>query len=292
MSRALRAALQKLLDADGRLAASHLSSAQQRELDNFAHRTRSVSDKASGRGRVYVTLLPEVVTQRLQELSPLDAQDAHGLPQRAANIGQARASKSAAHGHDICYLPIKAHGQVGWKNAQGMMLDLTSATQQLGAACFAIGSPAAQSWHSNKPLWLIENQALFDHIDWLTNTQGASLIWYAGQLPGLLLDWLAAQARASQVWLFPDYDGVGLSNYARLKQRLGDQASLWLMPDWQTKLSRYGNNQIWQDTLPQFQSALQQLAPWLTKKSELHALVSQMQHQGLALEQEAIWLSV
>lgn len=289
MSRALRAALQKLTDAADGLPASQLTRAQQQALNEFANRTRAVGVQRQGRGNIYLPHLPDVIAQMLAELAPLAATKLNDLPQRAANIGAARASKSAAHRHDLSYLLLKAKGQVIWENDQGQTLDLAAATQQQGAACLAIGGDAGKCWHSEQSLWLVENQEVFDQLEWLPDTR-ASVLWYAGQLSNLLIDWLAEQPRASKLWLFPDYDGVGLANYARLKQRLGDGVELWLMPHWQQKLMRYGNNIIWQDTWPQFQSALTQLQPWLATDARLTELVTRLQRTGLALEQEAVWL--
>ena len=46
-------------------------------------------------------------------------------------------------------------------------------------------------WHTAAPLWLIENQALFDDTSWLPAGAGGTLCYYSGQLSGLLLNWLA-----------------------------------------------------------------------------------------------------
>ncbi|WP_236096281.1 hypothetical protein [Pseudomonas aeruginosa] len=58
------------------------------------------------------------------------------------------------------------------------------------------------------------------------------------------------------------------------------------MPDWQSKLARYGSPRLWQDTLREFTSAVLQLPDYLDPLTE------QMRQSGRALEQEAVWLSV
>jgi len=132
----------------------------------------------------------------------------------------------------------------------------------------------------------VENQALFDRTDWLPVGTQATLLYYGGQLDGRLLAWLGQRPRASRVVLFPDYDGVGLANFARLFAQLGDTCECWLMPDWQSKLARYGSQRLWQDTLREFTSAVPQLPDYLGPLTE------QMRQSGRALEQEAVWLSV
>lgn len=75
-----------------------------------------------------------------------------------------------------------------------------------------------------------------------------------------------------------------MSNFARLYARLGDACECWLMPHWEVKLARYGSGQLWQETLRQFPAPATHLPDYMS------ALISQMQHSGLALEQEAVWL--
>ena len=125
---------------------------------------------------------------------------------------------------------------------------------------------------------------MFDRTDWLPEGTQATLLYYGGQLDGRLLSWLGHRPRASQVILFADYDGVGLSNFARLREALGDACDFWLMPQWESKLARYGSVQLWRDTLRHFTTAVAQLP------APVRELTEQMQHLGMALEQEAVWL--
>ncbi len=78
-------------------------------------------------------------------------------------------------------------------------------------------------------------------------------------------------------------------NYARIKACLGNKVHFWFMPDWETKLTRLGNDSLWKDTFRDFQAAQARLAN-LQIERELLKLMQSMQIHGLALEQEAIWL--
>lgn len=104
-----------------------------------------------------------------------------------------------------------------------------------------------------------------------------------------LLDWLAEQPRARCIRFFPGYDGVGLLNYSSIRERLGEQVRLWLMPDWQTRLVRYGNANHWQHTQREFHAAYHRLTA-LNLDSETQTLMASMRERGLALEQEVVWL--
>jgi hypothetical protein len=179
---------------------------------------------------------------------------------------------------------LKAVGdEVLWRQGEhGRELPLSQLTRDFGAT--SLRMEIEDAWQTGQPLWLVENQALFDRTDWLPGGTQVTLLYYGGQLDGRLLAWLARHPRANRVVLFPDYDGVGLANFARLYALLGDACECWLMPDWHIKLARYGSQRLWQDTFRDFTNAVSQLPDYLG------ALTEEMRQSGLALEQEAVWL--
>ena len=286
MDRTLRAALLKL-HGQPSLPASQFTAAQRSALDRFARQTGAITCQRQGRGDIYRVSDPRLFDIHLSALSPQVGMLATGdLPLRAQHIAHARDSKARHHQHECYYPLLKAVGEkVLWRQGErGSELPLSQLTHHFGAASLCI--EAGDTWQSGQPLWLVENQALFDRTDWLPVGTQATLLYYGGQLDGRLLAWLGQRPRASRVVLFPDYDGVGLTNFARLYTQLGDACECWLMPDWQTKLARYGSQRLWQDTFREFTSAVLQLPDYLGPLTE------QMRQSGLALEQEAVWLSV
>ena len=281
---ALRAALLKL-QGKSTLPASQFTAAQRMALDQFARQTGAVNCLRQGRGDVYTVCNQAVFDAHVTQLSPqVEPSIAELLPLRAQHVAHARDSKARRHQHGSYYPLLKAVGDtVSWREVErGAELALSAATRDFGAASLSIQSDDA--WHSEQALWLVENQALFDRTDWLPEGTHATLLYYGGQLDGRLLSWLGHRPRASQVILFADYDGVGLSNFARLREALGDACDFWLMPQWESKLAHYGGVQLWRDTLRHFTTAVAQLPP------SVRELTEQMQHLGLALEQEAVWL--
>jgi hypothetical protein len=199
-----------------------------------------------------------------------------------------RNSKGSTAGHAHQYLLLKSIDQaVRWHDGQGQVMDLPAITQLCGAAALAIQS--TDGWSSASPLWLVENQALFDDLRWLPAGASGTICYYAGQLSGVVLDWLGTKPRASQIVMFPDYDGIGLQNFARLRERVGEGCSFWLIPDWQNLIQRYGNQKIWQDNLVNFQDAVARLMV-LGMQDELVELCRSLQSSGLALEQETVFL--
>jgi hypothetical protein len=286
MDRTLRAALLKLHGQQS-LPASQFTAAQRSALDRFARQTGAVTCQRQGRGDVYRVSDPRLFDIHLSALSPqVETPTKDDLPLRAQHIALARDSKAGSHQHGCYYPLLKAVGDnVCWRQGeQGSELPLSQLTHQFGAASLRIETD--DTWQSGQPLWLVENQALFDRTDWLPSGTQATLLYYGGQLGGRLLAWLGRHPRASRIVLFPDYDGVGLANFARLYAQLGDACECWLMPDWEIRLARYGSQRLWQDTLREFTSAVPQLP------DHLCALTEQMRQSGLALEQEAVWLPV
>ncbi|MCB1601117.1 MAG: hypothetical protein KDI60_10640 [Xanthomonadales bacterium] len=290
MSRALIAALEKLLAATEELRASAFSDAQRRALDQLTQRTGALSREPRGGGSVYCVRQPGILQEHLSALRPLaaDAIDPD-LPQRAANIAGSRDSKARRHRHVRCYLLCKTVGSpVHWTRGE-RSLDLSVAVRETGAAALALSSD--DGWHSEAPLWLVENQALFDRLDWFPDAGPATVAYYAGQLSGELLGWLAHTPRAPRVVLFADYDGTGLLNYARLHAATRGACTFWLMPGWTDLLRRYGNRELWQRCHADVERARLTLEQ-LGAEPELQSLCRTMAIEGAALEHEAVWLNL
>ncbi len=286
MVNTLRAALLKL-HGQPTLPASQFTAAQRQSLDLFARQTGAVACQRQGRGEVYLVCNPELFAIHLRELSPqVEMPTIDNLALRAQHIAHARNSKARTHQHDCYYPLLKAVGDgVLWQQGEpDKQLSISQLTADFGAASLRL--QAEDNWQTAQPLWLVENQALFDRTDWLPAGTRATLLYYGGQLDGRLLAWLARHPRASRVILFPDYDGVGLANAARLHALLGESCECWLMPNWQTRLERYGSQKLWQGTYREFSSAVTKLPDYLAPLTE------RMRQTGLALEQEAVWLPV
>lgn len=295
MSRTLLSALRRLRDADNQqLAASELTPGQRRALDEFRIRTGAVRQQRQGRGLIYRITNPVVIEQHYTELVPMESEaiDAD-LPIRSANIARTRSSKSGQHTHDRAYLLLKGTEGAHWVRDDGESYALDEHTQILGAGALTMGQGIQDDWTTSGELWLVENQAVFDRLDWLPSDNIASVAWYRGQLQNALIDWLAARQRASRIVFFPDYDGVGLQNYLKLKRRLKSQASFWFMPDWELKLQRLGSNDLWNKTVSEFKSVLAQIEQNMCAvEPALMNLIRHMQRNGVALEQEAVFIRV
>jgi hypothetical protein len=228
--------------------------------------------------------------QRADETEP-------GIPRRASNIAQSRSSKGGAHGHEIHYLLVKATSDgVVWDSTPGGCNDageakfnLSESTRTAGAGVLEIRQDDERTL--NGPLWLVGNQALFDRLDWLPPGVRGTVAYYGGQLSGRLLNWLAQSPRASEVVIFPDYDGVGLPSFAKLLATCCSPCTLWLMPNWQLLLKTYRSAKVWQNTLSDFKTAYPLLLAASAPEGVME-LCTELCKRGLALEHEAVWLKI
>ena len=262
----LSEALKRLIASELPLTASAFTASQRICLEQFARETRIVELNKQGRGIVYRVINRPSVINYLNQLHPLDEDLLPvDIPSRSRNVGTDRNSKAGQTGHDCCYLLMKSWdaGAV-WHDDNDAMCP-SELTERFGVAALRLRSgqacpePSRSGWQCNRPLLLVENQALFDRCDWLSNDFNGCLVYYAGQLSDVLLRWLAEQKRTDEVILFPDYDGIGLSNYARLANSLHPDSTLhfyWL-PDWENKLVKFGNADIWLKTRVYFKNAIQ-----------------------------------
>lgn len=294
--RALKTALAKLRsNAPNAVPGSHFSSAQRLALDRFARQTGALLCEPKGRGVQYRITDTGIVQRHWQALTPFDDADLKSLPPRAANIANARSSKAGNSLHEKHYLLIKSQPDARWSNRHQALWDVAAATARYGVAALAIAHPDNEDpgWRTDGTLWLVENQALFDNLCWLPKAENTqSVIYYGGQLRNTLIYWLARAPRSQQLMYFSDYDGVGLLNYSRLFAAVEGRVCFWLMPDWPLRLQRYGCNRLWRDTDREWRAASSRLTTACQQQPELADLMDAMQQQGLALEQESIWLPV
>lgn len=292
MSQTLITVLARLVENGIDTAASTFTPTQRRVLEEFARKTGAVQSRKEGRGTVYRVADIQVIKTHLDHLRPMVADQLNTTwPKRAINIAQSRSSKAGRQGHDRFYMLVKAISDgVNWQSSEDephRRFNLTEITDTAGVGALTLSQN--DTWHTGQPLWLVENQALFDQLDWLPVQSTGSIAYYGGQLPDQWLRWLASRKRASEVILFPDYDGVGLMNYARLKSVCACECRFWLMPDWEYKIHRFGNQQVWLNTIEYFQSATATLRA-SDAEPELSRLCQTLSSHGQALEQEAVWL--
>jgi hypothetical protein len=288
MNRSLREALIKLEKSGGECLGSRFTPSQKRVLDEFIIRTACITKKRQGNGTVYRISNPPVFMQNLRELRPDAELDNQAVPMRAQNLGLTRSTKGRKNSHEASYRLLKASTPgITWQFGENA-LDLWQLTSLAGALAIDIGQ-VETSLATDSPLWLVENQSLLDDTSWVPKDLQGSVLYYQGQISERLVEWLCGKKRSPRILFFPDYDGVGLENYARLRIALGENIELWLMPDWKRKLQRYGDPEVWRNTLKYVANAEGKLGSY-QEPEEVLELFEMLKLSGKALEQEAVFL--
>lgn len=291
MSQALVKALTRLVEVyPDSIAGSTLTPSQKKQLEEFSRKTQSVQVTPKGRGVVYGILDMNVVKITLDQLAP-NQNVSPSAPQRAVNIASTRSSKQGRVGHNVTYVLAKTVANPLWEVSGILTEHLNIATEEFGVFSLEVGGERNKNLQTHHSIWLVENQALFDRLDWLPSNEPTTVIWYRGQLHNKLIDWLSVPERAPMVYFFADYDGVGLNNFRRLKEKLEERTEFWMMPNWKGLLNHYGQNGLWVDTSREFESFERNSQRLLDQSPALRELVTEMKKYGLALEQEAVWLS-
>lgn len=91
---------------------------------------------------------------------------------------------------------------------------------------------------------LVENPAVFTAFERLQLKVGL-VIYGHGRTSNRLVEWLATnQAPNFQLLHLPDYDPVGLSEFDRLRTRLGPYVRLYLPPDLDQRFNRFSNRKL------------------------------------------------
>ncbi len=288
MNRSLREALIKLENSGGECLGSRFTPSQKRVLDEFLLRTVCITKMRQGNGTVYRVSNSPVFKQNLRELRPDAESGNQTLPVRAQNLALTRSTKGRKNSHAASYRLLKATMPgVTW-NCDGESLDLWQLTSIAGALAIDI-SQVETSLATDSPLWLVENQGLLDDTSWVPEGLHGSVLYYQGQVSERLVEWLCGKKRSPRILIFPDYDGVGLENYARLRIALGENVELWLMPGWKRKLERYGDSEVWRNNLKYVANAEEKLSLY-QEPEEVLELFETLKLSGKALEQEAVFL--
>jgi len=133
-------------------------------------------------------------------------------------------------------------------------------------------------------LGLVENPAVFLGFERLRSGCVAAL-YGGGRISNRILDWLAGQGQCV-FRHFPDYDPVGLSEFARLRERLAGRVSLHIPTDLSERFQRFSNPKLLRKVASQalLRKALESAIP---EVSQVAALVA---GHGGGLEQEALLL--
>ncbi len=199
-------------------------------------------------------------------------------------IGVARFRNSKAFISDTPeIIPIRAHrDDVILRDGLGVgALQLTA---DHGVFAFLLRPGVSYSLHG--PCALVENPAVFTRIERM-NLPIALTIHYHGCVSQRLVAWLALQSSPDFSLLhLPDYDPVGMQEFARLHAILGSLVRLHLPVDLDERFATFSNRKLLQN------ERSQSLLPRLRASNlpEIRRIVTLIERHNAGLEQEALLL--
>ncbi len=272
----LASRLERLL-AHGSLVASELTPPMRRRLAQLFEFGVMTEHKAGGGKRVLVQD-PAALESWIATHYPSGLRGTSDpLPARAQATANFRDSKA---GGPLAAVPVFLRGFGDAVLRRGdQSFPLAALTASYGLAGVSL-DPGAR-WSFEGTLALVENLELFLHVEQILPSIDAA-VWTSGRFDKRALAWIASLP-ACRVLHVGDYDPVGLDEYLRVRAALpSGRASLHVPPDFERRLALYGRPELLRGSLPVLARVRRSAPP------ELQAVITAMDRQGKALEQEAL----
>lgn len=265
------------------VAFSSIAQSLRKELEVWAERKGCISIQKAGKGKAFKVVDEKTLEWEIARLAP--KKDLDDLPARVQNLAKNSNTKAGQTTLDFSYFLCKAVGDGVIVNG----VDVSFITKSLG--CFALPiKDDSDGFECNGSLILVENQQLLDDLRWIPSDFNGIILYYAGNLSARLRAWLTKSSFASVI-LFPDYDAVGINNYANLVESSPNARWYW-MNDWEKKLIEHGSSELRkkgnQDAL--FENLWNRFKENGYPDENLEKLMVEIRRQGKMLEQEAILL--
>lgn len=272
------------LKSAGSITSSSLTSAIYKELENIGVSRGFLTVEKSGRGKCLKVINSQILESEIKRISP-DIDSIENLPDRVQNLAINRDTKAGDKTLDFSYYTCKAVGE----NVIVDGIDVSAITNALG--CFSLPvKDDSNGVCDNGILLLVENQLMLDDLKWIPAEFKGVVLYYAGNLSDRLLNWIRHSTFA-EVWLFPDYDAVGINNFARLKNVVPNCKWFW-MPNWESKLQKFGNPELRRKGNQQalFENLWNKFKETRFPDAKLQNLMEEIRKNGKMLEQEVALL--
>ena len=260
---------------------SSIAQSLRKELEVWAERKGCISIQKAGKGKVFKVVDEKTLEWEITRLAP--KKDLDNLPVRVQNLAKNSNTKAGQTTLDFSYFLCKAVGDGVIVNG----VDVSFITKSLG--CFALPiKDDSDGFECNGSLILVENQQLLDDLRWVPSDFNGIILYYAGNLSARLRMWLTKSSFVSVI-LFPDYDAVGINNYANLVEMLPDAQWFW-MHDWKMKLEKYGCKELRRkgNQESMFDTLWSNFKEYGFPDAKLESLMTEIRKQGKMLEQEAV----
>lgn len=188
-------ALVRLLSSAGRVPTAEFSASERSALVEFSRSNGGLRLVMVGRKSDYAITNRAALERHINQLHP------GWVPSSQVPAMPAAASSTATDGVGVFYLLLKAvSADACWTDgASAPPRTLQIASQQQCAGVAALALRYDDAWRTEGVLWIVEQQAQFDTIDWLPVGASGTLAYCIAPAQAGLRQWLAYGRRASEV---------------------------------------------------------------------------------------------
>lgn len=130
-------------------------------------------------------------------------------------------------------------GQILTRNLD--VLEVGQMTETAGVAAFLLYNTTDDLWQFNGSIALVENYEVFLHWEEI-GVSADIAIWTAGRMSQRMIKWLKSEAmQQCRIFHCGDYDPVGLDEFCRIYDHLGNRANLYIPTNIEDIFRRYSN---------------------------------------------------
>ncbi len=264
----------------GRVPRSRIGKPARRRLEPLFAAT-ALKEERSGAGAVIVVRNREVLTAFAARCYPngLEQLDSSSAGPRAASLMAYGDTKASGEGLDREIVLVRGFG-VATGTILGRTVDIGAVTREMGCAAFVLSERDRPGLEG--VVALIEGPEVFLDFE-RTDIKADIIILYNGRISCRMIEWLASPEMAKALFLHcPDYDPVGLDEFARAKRALGDRVRLYIPENIEDLFAASRNVKIVEDNA----AIKYRLAAH--HNNQIQQILRLIDRYGVGLEQEAI----
>lgn len=265
----------------GQVPKSRIGKPARRRLEPlFAADT--LKEERSGAGAVVVVRNREVLIAFAARCYPSGLEQPaspNGTGPRATSLMAYGDTKASGEGLDREIVLIRAFG-AATGTILGRTVDIGTVTRRMGCAAFVLPEKDRPCFEG--VVALIEGPEVFLDFE-RTDIKADIIILYNGRISCRMIEWLASPEMAKALFLHcPDYDPVGLDEFARAKRALGDRVRLYIPENIEDLFAASRNVKIVEDNA----AIKYRLAAH--HNNQIQQILRLIDRYGVGLEQEAI----
>ena len=269
-----------LLLAQGYLAESRLSARDRSRLKSL-YDAGVLQAARSGAGRRIVLHDAKALDSFIARTYPSGLQGIdEKLSSRSRAVAELRDSKKAREAQPVAILLRGFHNST--LNFDRQVLPVAGLTEMAGVASLRLDGETR--WGFSGVVAFVENLEVFWNFEKL-EIEGDIAIYSQGRLNSKVVDWLASPAmQQARIIHCGDYDPVGLDEFLRLKAACPGRTEIYIPPDLESLLSRYGKKKLISNNV----AILARLRK--NDDPQVRFIVKLIDRWGVGLEQEVLLL--